>query len=138
MSTNNINPAQPFGQQSYGQLSSSSTAVALALADRGVPVLPVCWPTPDGECGCGRRHQGKEIGKAPLTKHGWHDATGETATITTWWSQWPKANVAVALGPAGLLAIDCDSKDAIQEVVELRLPDTPAAGHLVVIHCYVM
>jgi len=101
-----------------------SLSVALQLADLGWSVLPLCWPTPDGECGCGRSHQGKVIGKAPLTKHGLHDATGETATITTWWSQWPKANVAVALGQARLLAIDCDSKDAIQEAVELGLPDT--------------
>ena len=101
--------------------------VALSLADRGFPVIPVCWPSPDGQCGCGRGHEGKDIGKALLTPHGWHDATTNKETIIAWFNSWPNANVAVALGPAVLLAIDCDSKEAIQEAVELGL-QSPACS----------
>ena len=97
---------------------------ALSLADRGWPVLPVRWPTLDGECGCGRAHRDKSIGKAPLTPNGWHDATTAKETIRGWWNDSPDANVAVALTEAGLMAIDCDSKEAIQEAVELGLPET--------------
>lgn len=35
-------------------------------------ILPCCWPV-DGKCGCGRNHQGKNIGKAPLLEHGYQD-----------------------------------------------------------------
>ena len=98
--------------------------VALTLADRDWPVITMCWPTLDGQCGCGRGHKEKEIGKAPLTEHGYHDATIDKKTVAAWWTQWPEANVAVALGPAGLMAIDCDSNDAIQEAFGLGLPNT--------------
>ena len=108
-----------------GSIGAGTPAeAALSLADRGWPVLPVCWPTQDGGCGCGRAHQDKRIGKAPLSPNGWHDATTAKETIRGWWNAWPDANVAVALGAAGLMAIDCDSKEAIQEAVELGLPET--------------
>jgi hypothetical protein len=29
-------------------------------------LLPLCWPEERGRCGCGRNHEGKAIGKAPL------------------------------------------------------------------------
>lgn len=34
----------------------------------GLPVIPLCWPTADGKCACGKGHTGKQIGKAPLIK----------------------------------------------------------------------
>ncbi len=79
--------------------------VALSLAARGWPVLPICWPKLNGNCGCGGHHPPKKVGKAPLTQHGWHDATTEIAAIDSWWARWPQANVGTALGPAGLLAV---------------------------------
>ena len=36
---------------------TTNLAVALALAARGWPVLPLCWPTDDGSCGCGQGHE---------------------------------------------------------------------------------
>ena len=32
-------------------------------------------------------------GKRPLTKHGFKDATTNTAQISDWWAQWPDANI---------------------------------------------
>jgi len=41
--------------------------------------------------------------------HGVDDATTDTDTIARWWRQCPRANVSVALKPAGLLMVDPDS-----------------------------
>lgn len=105
--------------------------VALNLAARGWPVLPLCWPVfgPEGapRCGCGCGHAGRDIGKAPigrLVPHGYHDATTDPAVIRRWWSACPEANVGVALGPAGLLVVDCDSDEALAEALERGLPRT--------------
>lgn len=65
---------------------------ALEYAGRGWPVFPV-----------------EPRGKRPLTSHGVHDASTDTATITDWWKQWPDANLGLATGTAsGLLVIDID------------------------------
>ena len=50
-------------------------------------------------------------GKAPLTRHGWQDATRDPAIIAQWWERWPDANVAIATEPAGLVVVDVDVKD---------------------------
>jgi hypothetical protein len=62
---------------------------ALRYAALGYPVFP-CVPS----------------GKAPLTEHGFHDATTEVEQIERWWGQHPTANVAIAT--AGLLVVDLD------------------------------
>jgi replicative DNA helicase len=62
---------------------------ALAYADLGYPVFP---------CAPGR--------KQPLTEHGFLDATTDVATIESWWTTHPSANIAVAT--AGLVVIDVD------------------------------
>ena len=88
---------------------SSPLKAALDYAQRGWPVLPLCWPGPQGDCGCGRGHPPDQVGKAPLTPHGVKDATTDPDTIRTWWRKWPKANIGIALEPAGLLVLDLDS-----------------------------
>ena len=67
----------------------SMAAAALKLAATLGPVLPLCWPTPDGDCGCGRRtkHRGTDIGKVPLTDHGFHYANNDQEQISVWWGQ---------------------------------------------------
>ena len=54
-------------------------------------------------------HSGR-VGKKPLTKNGWHDATRDERTILTWWERWPDANIGVACGPSGIAVLDVDSK----------------------------
>ncbi len=65
---------------------------ALRYAALGYPVFP-CAP---GE-------------KAPMTPHGFRDATTDAAQIEAWWTQHPDANV--AMPTAGLLVIDVDGAE---------------------------
>src|SRR5262245_52175344 len=62
---------------------------ALRYADLGYPVFP-CVPG----------------GSAPLTEHGFLDATADAERIGRWWSWQPAANVAIAT--AGLVVVDVD------------------------------
>jgi hypothetical protein len=86
--------------------------------------MPLCWPKPDGSCACPRGHGKKNTGKAPLTPRGVKDATRDRAVIEGWWAEWPSANVGVALASSGLVAIDCDSLEALQEASGLGLTPT--------------
>jgi len=104
--------------------SDQPVSVALQLAGLGWFVLPVCWPKPAGSCDCPKGHGKKNTGKAPLTPRGVKDATTDRAVIEGWWAEWPSANVGVALAHSGLVAIDCDSLEAIQEASELGLTPT--------------
>jgi len=64
---------------------------ALALAARGIPVFP-CGPD-----------------KAPLTPHGFHDATTGADAIQQWWARWPDALVGVPTGRiSGMVVVDVD------------------------------
>jgi len=64
-------------------------SAALEYAALGWPVLPIV-----------------PRGKIPLTAHGLKDATTSTATIESWWEQWPDANIAVRTDDH--VVIDCD------------------------------
>jgi hypothetical protein len=84
---------------------------ALALAERGLPVLPA----------------------DPITKFppmaGWPDlATTDPATIESWFVRWPSANVAVKLGPAaGIIDVECDGPEQEKALGQLFGEDAPAA-----------
>jgi Bifunctional DNA primase/polymerase, N-terminal/Primase C terminal 1 (PriCT-1) len=102
---------------------------ALDYIARGFPVLPLCWPNKDHGCGCGHNHEGRDIGKAPLTKHGLKDATRTQTGIKDYWARWPHANVGIAI-PPGYFVLDVDiehgglnSLKPLQKKVGL-LPDT--------------
>ncbi len=66
-------------------------ARALSYAAAGVPVFP-CVPG----------------GKAPITPHGFHDATTDPARIRAWWAATPDANVAAPTGRPGFDVLDVD------------------------------
>ena len=104
--------------------SDTPLSVALQLADQGWPVIPLCWPKPDGSCACWKGHGPEKSGKAPLTTNGDKDATTDRGVIEGWWAKWPTANVGVALASSGLVAIDCDSLEALQEASRLGLTPT--------------
>ena len=69
---------------------------ALAYATRGIPVLPLHYPTarpgrdgaPTIACSCGDPGCGP-IGKHPMTLHGLHDATTSPARVEWWWRRFP-------------------------------------------------
>jgi hypothetical protein len=64
-------------------------AAALRYAELGYRVFP-CAPS----------------GKAPLTEHGFHDATSDAEQIERWWTQHPSANIGIPT--EGLVVIDID------------------------------
>lgn len=86
---------------------------ALALAAQGWAVFP-CWP--DGP-----------KAKAPMTAHGFQDATRDPDTITAWWSRVPRALIGAAL-PESLIVLDLDPRHGgtldVLEAVTGPLPAT--------------
>ena len=68
---------------------------AVVYAQRGWAVFPL-----------------KPRSKAPLTPHGFKDASNDAQTIRAWWARWPKANIGIACGASGLVVVDVDNKDA--------------------------
>lgn len=97
---------------------------ALEALDRGWPPIPLCWPTPDGTCGCGRRHVGRAAGKVPLPGRDYQHLRPTAADVRSWWRRWPSANVGVLLEPAGLLVVDLDGRAAVAEAERLGCPAT--------------
>jgi len=88
-------------------------------------VFPTCWPTKEGGCGCGA-HTGEtsKAGKQPLIKGGHNSATIDTDEIARWGRRWPVANIAVSLNKSGIVALDADNPEAIQEIESSNLPKT--------------
>lgn len=86
---------------------------ALSYADLAYAVFP---------CAAG--------GKAPLTEHGFRDATTDGAQIETWWTEHPDANVGLAT--EGLLVVDVDGEDNswpdCQDVLPGAVSLTPRGG----------
>jgi hypothetical protein len=119
---------------------SGNGCAALAYAARGLKIFP-CWElTPDGsDCACPRSHPSRDgggghcgsPGKHPRTPNGVKDATTDPATITRWWTSWPRAHVAIAAGASGLLVVDVDPRnggdDSLADLEREHgpLPDTP-------------
>ncbi|HEY0259490.1 MAG TPA: bifunctional DNA primase/polymerase [Lacisediminihabitans sp.] len=67
-------------------------AAAAAWAQAGHPVFP-CVPG----------------GKAPLTAHGFRDATTELRRVAQWWRRWPEANIGLPTGDA-VDVVDVDER----------------------------
>jgi Bifunctional DNA primase/polymerase, N-terminal len=90
-------------------------------------MIPVCWPTSTGACGCGHRppHGEHDVGKAPLVAaYGRYVTTPPTAAeIARWRRTWPDCNWGELLD--GVLEIDCDSDDGLGEATALGLPPAP-------------
>jgi Bifunctional DNA primase/polymerase, N-terminal len=73
---------------------------ALRYASAGWPVFPC---NPDGTPAPDE--------KAPLTRHGFKDASTDPPLIRGWWTRWPDANVAIATGLPGPDVLDVDKHD---------------------------
>lgn len=83
---------------------------ALEYGRSGWRVIPVWW-LEDGLCGCGNVHC-QAPGKHPLVKlgRGMSGATSDTSVIDAWWTEWPRANIAVATGSlSGIVVVDLDT-----------------------------
>jgi hypothetical protein len=115
--------------------SPNMLRAAVGLAERGFWIAPLCWPV-GGQCGCSKNHQGHDIGKAPLTRHGIKDSSNQVHDLFNWWKRWPLANIAIDLQRSGLLVVAPDSPEWLAECVRRRVPETPmvaqsggGAGH---------
>lgn len=96
---------------------------ALALAKKGVHILPCCWAV-DGNCACPFKHTGHDIGKAPLTKRGVNDSSNSIRQVFDWWQQYPLANIAIDLGRSELLDVAPDAPEWDKRFHEWGLPET--------------
>lgn len=76
---------------SLADVPNAGTA-ARHLAQAGVPVFP-CLP----------------LGKQPLTRRGFLDASTDLGRVAEWWGRWPGANIAMPTGaPSGIVVVDVD------------------------------
>ena len=107
-------------------MSADAGDWALAYAAAGMAVFPL---KADG---------------APLTDHGFKDATTDPGQIRAWWKRWPHAEIGWAV-PAGVVVVDLDVKNGKRglmdfveregveaEAVQTPIAVTPSGGrHLV-------
>jgi hypothetical protein len=82
---------------------------ALRYAEMGYRVFP-CWPG----------------SKKPLTEHGFHDASTDTAQIEEWWGKHPRANIGIAT--EGMLVVDIDGANNPWPGDPERATDLAGAG----------
>jgi len=100
-------------------------AMALALAQRGLAVLP-CQPR----------------GKMPACARGVLDATTDSVRINAWWRSVPDLNVGIATGaPSGVFVLDVDGDDGEASLRKLETEHSNLPPTIEVItgkgrHCY--
>jgi hypothetical protein len=103
--------------------SFTPLAAALQYAGRGWKVFP-CFEMTGNACACGRPCQSP--GKHPRIKGGCRNASTDQALITSWWTRWPNANVAIATGD-GRFVVDLDSEEAAKKLQGRNWPATLVA-----------
>lgn len=117
------------GSQANGQ--NDRLAAALKLAESGLQVFPT-HSVNNNTCTCGKPDC-PSPGKHPRTTHGFHEATCDPEQITTWWSRWPTANVAIRTGrESEVFVLDIDGADGESSLAAFvaqhgKLPTTPVA-----------
>ncbi len=88
----------------------SMLEAAYSYIELGFQVFPVHWIGEDGGCSCRDTECGSP-GKHPCTRAGFKDASDDHGQITTWWTQFPDANIGVATGQAsGLYVVDIEKE----------------------------
>lgn len=94
-------------------------AAALKYAAHGWWVLPVWWPESRDVCGCGNPTC-TDVGKHPITQRGQNDATIDPRQIDSWWMEYPKANIGLALAPSNLVGFDIDKPESYEAWNEIE------------------
>jgi len=86
---------------------------------RGWNIFPIFYVLDDGTCSCGDP-KCKRIGKHPVPRNGFNEATTDEAKIRAWWGRDPRYNIGFCPAPSGLVGtdIDCgiDKKTGLQKV----------------------
>jgi hypothetical protein len=88
--------------------TSSHLATALRYGEHGLLVVPL-HGLKDGRCTCDE--DCKQPGRHPRTPNGIEDATGKPDEIKKFWSQWPKAKIAIATGAPDIIALTVTGND---------------------------
>ncbi len=107
-------------------MKSSILEFALRYAEQQLRVFPVHGIV-DGRCTCGN-DCGKNAGKHPIYKGGFHGASEKAVEISKWWGRHPNANIGMPTGK-GLIVIDIDGDEGMKSMRELtdqkgKLPRT--------------
>ena len=90
-------------------ITSRLQKAAISCAKKGWPVFPL-YHIVQGKCSC-NRSECSSPGKHPRTAKGVLDATTDQKQITSWWEEWPEANIGVATGKrSGIVVLDLDVK----------------------------
>ncbi|MBY0506448.1 MAG: bifunctional DNA primase/polymerase [Bryobacteraceae bacterium] len=80
---------------------------ALEYIRRGWHIFPIYHVRDDGSCSCGSRDC-KRIGKHPVPRNGFNEATIDEAKIRAWWAQDPNYNIGFCPSISGLVGTDID------------------------------
>ena len=89
---------------------------ALAYLAKGFSVIPANWIEADGLCSCGKVvcTPGKHPKLQTWTRYEQEQATEQQ--VRQWWSQWPRANVAIVCGAvSGIVVVDIDPRNGGNE-----------------------
>jgi hypothetical protein len=85
---------------------------AVAMAEAGWSIFPCHWPIRAVTCSCREGGACANIGKHPLTEHGYHNATAEVDRVVGYWRQWPNANIGAATGKINdITVLDIDPRN---------------------------
>lgn len=83
----------------------------------------------NGKCSCGNP-KCRNIGKHPITRNGFKDATNETSAIQKYWTRYPLANIGIRTGEESkIFVLDVDGekgKNTLEDLISKHgpLPDT--------------
>ena len=118
-----ITPQESTSRQDTS--NNPNLEAALSYARRGIYVHPV-HSMRDGVCSCGGPAVNPKCtpGKHPRLANGHRGATTDGATIRSWWTLWPDANIGVDAERSGLVVVGPDSPEWLRRFEEKGLPTT--------------
>src|SRR6266699_61302 len=133
-------PCLPYRERKHCMATTQTATLeaALALAERGFFVVPLCVPVAPGRCSHAHLdgHKGEHhIGKTPFLSGGYNRAARTRAAIKADWKNAADANIGIAVGEKyGLFSLEVDmheadgeaSLEALQEA-DGPLPETVEA-----------
>lgn len=92
-----------MAQSAFAVNKSKFHKLARGYAKKGIAVFP-CLPNE----------------KAPLSKHGFWDATTDLAQIDAWWTEYPSANIGAPIYQSGLSVVDVDGEEGLAAWTRLQ------------------
>ena len=95
---------------------------ALRLADKGIPVYPVCAPEGNGACSA-HRNGCANPGKRPSSEHGFSDASTDREAIKGWFPDGLDANLGINTGGWGVVVVDVDPRNDGEETLKSLVAD---------------